>query len=257
MRDDPDTKRGRTYLAGVEELGVTCLGCFWHRAFFRWEDDGRPVEMFSDLASQALEAKCVRIAQLAAAVWCAVNAALLFFRAWLDLDAARGFDELYADLIAAGASSVVEAWAPRIAMYAAFGLLWLGLTVWGVRGGAHAPEMARAQRRTARSRIDPPGKETTMNDVKKTWCGPVYTLDPEKMERQFNRLSAEGWQLVERRMSTATVCSTSTSPATVRGTTMCAAPASCVSLCDFYRISMRECRGANGKNGLPFRGKRL
>lgn len=133
MKDDPDTERGRDYLAGVEELGVTCLGCFWHRAFFRWEDDGRPVEMFSDLASQALEAKCVRSAQLAAAVWCAVNAALLFFRAWLDLDAARGFDELYADLIAAGASSVVEAWAPRIAMYAAFGLLWLGLTVWGVR----------------------------------------------------------------------------------------------------------------------------
>ena len=93
MKDDPDTKRGRDYLAGVEELGVTCLGCFWHRAFFRWEDDGRPVEMFSDLASQALEAKCVRSAQLAAAVWCAVNAALLFFRAWLDLDAARGFDE--------------------------------------------------------------------------------------------------------------------------------------------------------------------
>ena len=56
MRDDPDTERGRDYLAGVEELGVTCLGCFWHRAFFRWEDDGRPVEMFSDLASQALEA---------------------------------------------------------------------------------------------------------------------------------------------------------------------------------------------------------
>ena len=77
MRDDPDTERGRDYLAGVEELGVTCLGCFWHRAFFRWEDDGRPVEMFSDLASQALEAKCVRSAQLAAAVWCAVNAALL------------------------------------------------------------------------------------------------------------------------------------------------------------------------------------
>ena len=35
------------------------------------------------------------------------------------------------DLIAAGASSIAEAWAPRIAMYAAFGLLWLGLTVWG------------------------------------------------------------------------------------------------------------------------------
>ena len=133
MRDDPDTERGRTYLAGVEELGVTCLGCFWHRAFFRWEDDGRPVEMFSDLASRALEAKCVRSAQLAAAVWCVVNAALLFFGAWLDLDAARGFDELYADLIAAGAPSIAEAWAPRIAMYAAFGLLWLGLTVWGVR----------------------------------------------------------------------------------------------------------------------------
>ena len=133
MKDDPDTKRGRDYLAGVEGLGVTCLGCFWHRAFFRWEDDGRPVEMFSDLASQALEAKCVRSAQLAAAVWCAVNAALLFSRAWLDFDAARGFDELYADLIAAGAPSIAEAWAPRIAMYAAFGLLWLGLTVWGVR----------------------------------------------------------------------------------------------------------------------------
>ena len=140
MRDDPDTKRGRTYLAGVEELGVTCLGCFWHRAFFRWEDDGRPVEMFSDLASQALEAKCVRSAQLAAAVWCAVNAALLFFRAWLDLDAARGFDELYADLIAAGAPSIAEAWAPRIAMYAAFGLLWLALTVWGVRAAVRTLE---------------------------------------------------------------------------------------------------------------------
>lgn len=107
-----------------------------------------------------------------------------------------------------------------------------------------------------------------MNDVKKTWCGPVYTLDPEKNGAAFNRLSAEGWQLEgtgwlsfryrrgapnEYRYRVRT----STSPATVRGTTMCAAPASCVSLCDFYRISMRECRGANGKNGLPFRGKRL
>lgn len=55
------------------------------------------------------------------------------FRAWLDFDAARGFDELYADLIAAGAPSIAEAWAPKIAMYVAFGLLWLGLTVWGVR----------------------------------------------------------------------------------------------------------------------------
>ena len=34
-----------------------------------------------------------------------------------------------------------------------------------------------------------------MNDVKKTWCGPVYTLDPERLERQLDRLSAEGWQL--------------------------------------------------------------
>ena len=34
-----------------------------------------------------------------------------------------------------------------------------------------------------------------MDDVKKTWCAPAWLLDPEKMERQFNRLSAEGWQL--------------------------------------------------------------
>ena len=108
-----------------------------------------------------------------------------------------------------------------------------------------------------------------MDDVKKTWCAPVWLLDPERLERQLDRLSAEGWQLEgtgwlsfryrrgkpnEYRYR---VCSTSTSPATGRRTTMCAAPASCVSLCDFYRISMRECRGANSKNGLPFRGKRL
>lgn len=88
------------------------------------------------------------------------------------------------------------------------------------------------------------------------------------MERQFNRLSAEGWQLEgtgwlsfryrrgapnEYRYRVQYLYES----ATVRGTTMCAAPASCVSLCDFYRISMRECRGANGKNRLPFRGKRL
>ena len=178
MRDDPDTKRGRDYLAGVEELGVTCLGCFWHRAFFRWEDDGRPVEMFSDLASQALEAKCVRIAQLAAAVWCAVNAALLFFRAWLDLDAARGFDELYADLIAAGASSVVEAWAPRIAMYAAFGLLWLGLTVWGgarrcarTGNGADSKTNSSSMNRTA-------GKGDDDGRCKKDLVRPVMAARP-------------------------------------------------------------------------------
>ena len=137
MKDDPDTERGRAYLAGVEELGVTCLGCFRHRAFFRWEDDGRPVEMFSDLASQALEAKCVRNAQLVAAGWCAINAALLLGRARLDLDTARGFDEIYADLIAAGAPSIAEAWTAKIAMCAAFGLLWLGLTVWGVLAAVH------------------------------------------------------------------------------------------------------------------------
>ena len=158
MKDDPDTKRGRDYLAGVEELGVTCLGCFWHRAFFRWEDDGRPVEMFSDLAPQALEAKCVRSAQLAAAMWCAVNAALLFFRAWLDLDAARGFDELYADLIAAGAPSIAEAWAPRIAMYAAFGLLWLGLTVWGVRAAVRTHRKWRRLKTNSSFTNRPAGK---------------------------------------------------------------------------------------------------
>ena len=149
MRDDPDTERGRTYLAGVEELGVTCLGCFWHRAFFRWEDDGRPVEMFSDLASRALEAKCVRSAQLAAAVWCAVNAALLFFRAWLDLDAARGFDELcrpdrrrraeHCGGVDAEDRDVRRVW-PFVARTYRVGC---------ARGCAHAPEMARAQRRTA------------------------------------------------------------------------------------------------------------
>lgn len=34
-----------------------------------------------------------------------------------------------------------------------------------------------------------------MDDVKKTWCAPAWLLDPERLERQFNRLSAEGWQL--------------------------------------------------------------
>ena len=251
-----------------------------------------------------------------------------------------------------------------------------------------------------------------MNDVKKTWCGPVYTLDPERLERQLDRLSAEGWQLegtgwlsfryrrgapneyryrvqylyesrdgqkddyvrglaelgvelvmdigsflILRRRNDGTPfelfsdldsritsekrylrtrgllaafwlvlaagplrrarcagrrCGTGASsnmPRTLRrragstfhacgrraslrtlfsvccglswasafsgrraaprsGSAGCgrrglsknkrsAAPASCVSLCDFYRISMRECRGANGKNRLPFRGKRL
>ena len=65
MKDFPWTEQGRAYIAGVEELGVTYLGCFLHRAYFRWVDDGRPEEMFSDLASQAQEARCVRTAALA------------------------------------------------------------------------------------------------------------------------------------------------------------------------------------------------
>ena len=67
MKDFPWTEQGRAYIAGVEELGVTYLGCFLHRAYFRWVDDGRPEEMFSDLASQAQEARCVRSAQIFAA----------------------------------------------------------------------------------------------------------------------------------------------------------------------------------------------
>ena len=61
MKDFPWTEQGRAYIAGVEELGVTYLGCFLHRAYFRWVDDGRPEEMFSDLASQAQEARCVPV----------------------------------------------------------------------------------------------------------------------------------------------------------------------------------------------------
>ena len=34
-----------------------------------------------------------------------------------------------------------------------------------------------------------------MNDVKKTWCAPAWLLDPERLERQLDRLSTEGWQL--------------------------------------------------------------
>ena len=107
-----------------------------------------------------------------------------------------------------------------------------------------------------------------MNDVKKTWCGPVYTLDPEKMERQFNRLSAEGWQLegtgwlsfryrrgapneYRYRVQYLYESRDGQRDDYVRGSRE---PRF---LCDFYRISMRECRGANGKNGLPFRGERL
>lgn len=34
-----------------------------------------------------------------------------------------------------------------------------------------------------------------MDDVKKTWCAPAWLLDPERLERQLDRLSAEDWQL--------------------------------------------------------------
>jgi len=34
-----------------------------------------------------------------------------------------------------------------------------------------------------------------MDDVKKTWCAPAWLIDPERLERQLDRLSAEGWQL--------------------------------------------------------------
>ena len=116
---------------GVEELGVTYLGCFLHRAYFRWVDDGRPEEMFSDLASQAQEARCVRSAQIFAAALCALGAAMQFYTAWGYLYAAQIYEELYAELIAAGGPSVVAAWMPRIALEAVLGLSWLALAVWG------------------------------------------------------------------------------------------------------------------------------
>lgn len=102
MKDFPWTEQGRAYIAGVEELGVTYLGCFLHRAYFRWVDDGRPEEMFSDLASQAQEARCVRSAQIFAAALCALGAAMQFYTAWAYLHAAQIYEELYAELIAAG-----------------------------------------------------------------------------------------------------------------------------------------------------------
>lgn len=129
--DFPWTEQGRAYIAGVEELGVTYLGCFLHRAYFRWVDDGRPEEMFSDLASQAQEARCVRSAQIFAAALCALGAAMQFYTAWEYLYAAQIYEELYAELIAAGGPSVVAAWMPRIALEAVLGLSWLALAVWG------------------------------------------------------------------------------------------------------------------------------
>ena len=125
----PWTEQGRACIAGVEELGVTYLGCFLHRAYFRWVDDGRPEEMFSDLASQAQE--CVRSAQIFAAALCALGAAMQFYTAWEYLYAAQIYEELYAELIAAGGPSVVAAWMPRIALEAVLGLSWLALAVWG------------------------------------------------------------------------------------------------------------------------------
>ncbi len=131
MKDFPWTEQGRAYIAGVEELGVTYLGCFLHRVYFRWVDDGRPEEMFSDLASQAQEARCVRSAQIFAAALCALGAAMQFYTAWEYLYAAQIYEELYAELIAAGGPSVVAAWMPRITLEAVLGLSWLALAAWG------------------------------------------------------------------------------------------------------------------------------
>lgn len=88
-------------------------------------------EMFSDLASQAQEARCVRSAQIFAAALCALGAAMQFYTAWEYLYAAQIYEELYAELIAAGGPSVVAAWMPRIALEAVLGLSWLALAVWG------------------------------------------------------------------------------------------------------------------------------
>ncbi len=49
---------------------------------FPWTEQGRPEEMFSDLASQAQEARCVRSAQIFAAALCALGAAMQFYTAW-------------------------------------------------------------------------------------------------------------------------------------------------------------------------------
>ena len=130
-KDFPWTEQGRAYIAGVEELGVTYLGCFLHRAYFRWVDDGRPEEMFSDLVSQAQEARCVRSAQIFAAALCALGAAMQFYTTWAYLHAAQIYEELYAELIAAGGPSVVAAWMPRITLETVLGLSWLALAAWG------------------------------------------------------------------------------------------------------------------------------
>ena len=88
------------------------------------------------------------------------------------------------------------------------------------------------------------------------------------MERQFNRLSAEGWQLegtgwlsfryrrgapneYRYRVQYLYESRDGQRDDYVRGSRELRF------FMRFLQISMRECRGANGKNGLPFRGKRL
>lgn len=66
-----------------------------------------------------------------AAALCALGAAMQFYTAWEYLYAAQIYEELYAELIAAGGPSVVAAWMPRIALEAVLGLSWLALAVWG------------------------------------------------------------------------------------------------------------------------------
>jgi len=73
----------------------------------------------------------VRSAQIFAAALCALGAAMQFYTAWEYLYAAQIYEELYAELIAAGGPSVVAAWMPRIALEAVLGLSWLALAVWG------------------------------------------------------------------------------------------------------------------------------
>ena len=187
MKDFPWTEQGRAYIAGVEELGVTYLGCFLHRAYFRWVDDGRPEEMFSDLASQAQEARCVRSAQIFAAALCALGAAMQFYTAWEYLYAAQIYEELYAELIAAGGPSVVAAWRQCSAFR-----------------GSPSPYGARAQpcartksgRRSKTSSVSASERRIAMVKDKKVLPHlSSYANDPERIEEQANRMAKEGWIL--------------------------------------------------------------
>ena len=202
MKDFPWTEQGRAYIAGVEELGVTYLGCFLHRAYFRWVDDGRPEEMFSDLASQAQEARCVRSAQIFAAALCALGAAMQFYTAWEYLYAAQIYEELYAELIAAGGPSVVAAWMPRIALEAVLGL-------------SHAQKVEEDQRRAVYLRVK---GESPWSRTRRCCriCQAMPTIPSGSRSRQtewqkragFLKSSARCFPPIdaERRASTSTAC---------------------------------------------------